>query len=64
MELLAQVPKAQVEAVDPSENVVAARDKALKLRVICVHVSKCGCIESPMPDTLFDGIVCGFVSQC
>ena len=62
MELLAQVPKAQVEAIDPSEKMLAvARDKALKLGVSRrPRFQNADALNLPMPDTLFDGIVCGF----
>ena len=62
MELLAHVPKAQVEAIDPSEKMLAvARDKALKLGVSRrPRFQNADALNLPMPDTLFDGIVCGF----
>jgi demethylmenaquinone methyltransferase/2-methoxy-6-polyprenyl-1,4-benzoquinol methylase len=62
MELLTQVPKAQVQAIDPSEKMLAvARDKALKLGVSRrPKFQNADALNLPMPGEIFDGIVCGF----
>ena len=62
MELLKRVPKAQVEAIDPSEKMLAvAREKSLKLGVSRrPRFQNADALNLPMPDEIFDGIVCGF----
>ena len=63
MELLKRVPKAQVEAIDPSEKMLAvAREKSLKLGVSRrPRFQNADALNLPMPDEIFDGIVWVFV---
>ena len=61
-ELLSQVPEAQVEAIDPSEKMLAvARDKALQLGVSRrPRFQNADALNLPMPAAVFDGVVSGF----
>ena len=61
-ELLSQSPKSQVDAIDPSEKMLAvARDKALSLGVSKrPRFQNADALNLPMPECFFDGIVSGF----
>ncbi|MFL2859628.1 MAG: bifunctional demethylmenaquinone methyltransferase/2-methoxy-6-polyprenyl-1,4-benzoquinol methylase UbiE [Pontiellaceae bacterium] len=61
-ELLSQVPKAQVYAIDPSENMLSvAREKSLSIGVSRrPRFQNADALNLPMPDSFFDGIVSGF----
>ena len=61
-ELLSQSPQSQVDAIDPSEKMLAvARDKALSLGVSKrPRFQNADALNLPMPECFFDGIVSGF----
>ena len=61
-ELLSQSPNSQVDAIDPSEKMLAvARDKSLNLGVSKrPRFQNADALNLPMPDNFFDGIVSGF----
>ena len=61
-ELLSQSPKSQVDAIDPSEKMLAvARDKALSLGVSKrPRFQNADALNLPMPECFFDGIISGF----
>ena len=61
-EILSQAPKAQVDAIDPSEKMLdVARKKSLKLAVSYrPRLQNADALNLPMPDRFFDGVVSGF----
>ena len=63
MELLKRVPKAQVEAIDPSEKMLAvAREKSLKLGVSRrPRFQNADALNLPMPDKYLMELCVGFV---